>query len=362
MNSEKEVIVIAAGGTGGHIFPALSIAKELKKRKKERRIVFIGSQRGLERQIIPKEGFELIEIDITGIKGKRFFEKGRSLVKAIFSLFRCAGHLRRLKPSIVIGTGSYVSGPVVFSGWILRIPTIIQEQNLYPGITNRFLSRFVRETAVSFEESKRYLHGLVTFTGNPVREEFLTIKRKKRKDQLSILIFGGSQGARTVNKGILDSLPFLKDIKARLKFVHQTGSADFEMIRNAYRQEGIQADVFEFLTDMPSRFEEADLMICRAGASTIAEILAAGKACILVPLPLATNDHQRKNAQALEKKGAAIVRDDSNLSGEYIASQIKRFLEHPSLIDEMERKAASLHGGWATGKIVDITERIMTEG
>ncbi len=362
MSSEKEVIVIAAGGTGGHIFPALSIANELIKRKEKRRIVFIGSKRGLERKIIPKEGFDLIEIDIAGIKGKKLFEKVRHGIKATSSLFRCIGHLKRLKPSIVIGTGSYVSGPVVLAGWILRIPTVIQEQNLYPGITNRFLSRLVRETAVSFEESKKYLHGQVTFTGNPVRREFVTIRRKKRGDQLSVLVFGGSQGASTINKGILESLPLIKELKSRLKIVHQTGPADFEAVKNAYMQEGFQAEVYEFLSDMPKRFEEADLMICRAGASTIAEILAAGKASILVPFPKATNDHQRKNALALEEKGAAIVCEDSQLSGTYIASQINRFLEHPSLMDEMENKAASLHGGWATGKIVEITERIMMKG
>ncbi len=362
MSSGQEVIVIAAGGTGGHIFPALSVAKELKKRKGSRRIVFFGSKRGLERKIFPKEGFELIEMDIAGIKGKKFFEKAHHLMKALSSLFRCFRELQRLKPSIVIGTGSYVSGPVVFAGWLLRIPTIIQEQNLHPGMTNRFLSRFVRETATSFEESKRYLHGRITVTGNPVREEFLAIKKKARGTRLSLLIFGGSQGAKRINCGMVDSLPFLKAFKARLKITHQTGPTDFAMVQDAYRQEEIPAEVFEFLNDMPNRFEEADMIICRAGASTIAEILAARKASILVPFPLATNDHQRKNARALEEKGAAIVCDDSEFSGEHVASHIKRFLQEPFLIDEMEKRAASLHKGWATGKIADITERIMLKG
>jgi UDP-N-acetylglucosamine--N-acetylmuramyl-(pentapeptide) pyrophosphoryl-undecaprenol N-acetylglucosamine transferase len=362
VSSDQEVIVIAAGGTGGHIFPALSVAKELKKRKGSRRIVFIGSKRGLERKIIPGEGFELIEMNIAGIKGKKLSEKLPHFIKAMTSLFQCLRDLKRLKPSIVIGTGSYVSGPVVFAGWLLRIPTVIQEQNLYPGITNRFLSRIVRETAASFEGSKRFLHGRVTVTGNPVREEFLTVKKKARGGRFSLLIFGGSQGARSINKGMLESLPLLKEFQTRLQIVHQTGPSDLEMVKDAYRREEIHAEVFEFLKDMPERFQGADLMVCRAGASTIAEILAAGRASILVPFPMATNDHQRKNARALEEQGAAIMCDDAAFSGEYIASQLKRFLQEPSLLDEMEKRAAALHKGWATGKIADITERIMLKG
>ncbi len=362
MSSGQEVIVIAAGGTGGHIFPALSVAKELKKRKGGRRIIFFGSKRGLERKVIPDEGFELIEMDIAGIKGKKFLKKVIHLMKAATSLFKCLRHLKRLKPSVVVGTGSYVSGPVVFAGWLLRIPTVIQEQNLYPGITNRLLSRIVRETAVSFEGSKAYLHGRVTVTGNPVREEFLTVRKKARGDFFSLLIFGGSQGARSINRAMLDILPLLRELKIRLKIVHQTGSSDLEMVQEAYRKERIQAEVFEFLNDMPKRFEEADLMICRSGASTIAEILAAGRASILIPFPSATNDHQSKNARALEEQGAAIVCEESEFSGDRLFSHIKRFLQEPSLLDEMEKKASALHKGGATEKIADITERIMLKG
>ena len=361
MNERKEVIMIAAGGTGGHIFPAVSLARELKKRNEGRRIIFMGTKRGLERKIIPAEGFELIELNAGGVKGKGMIDKVSAMLKALLSFFWCMGYIARVKPSIVIGAGSYVSGPVVSAAWLLGLPTMIQEQNLYPGITNRLLSRIARGCAVSFEDSKRYLHGKVVFTGNPVREDFTHLKKKERGGKLSVLIFGGSLGARTINRGMMEALPLIKIHKERLSITHQTGSADFEMVKESYRKEGIEAEVLEFINDMPKRFESADIIISRAGASTIAEIIAAGKASILVPLPSAANDHQRKNAEALSRVSAALSCEDSRFSGRYVAETMRSFLDDPSRIDEMEKHAASLYSAGAAGKIADMAERLMVK-
>ncbi|MEW5806440.1 MAG: undecaprenyldiphospho-muramoylpentapeptide beta-N-acetylglucosaminyltransferase [Acidobacteriota bacterium] len=359
MNERKEIIVIAAGGTGGHILPAISMARELKKRDGSRRIVFIGSNRGLERRLIPPEGFELIELDVCGITGKKLSKKVLGFLTALHSFFECLGDLRRLRPAIVIGAGGYVSGPVIISAWILRIPTMIQEQNLFPGLTNRILSMLVKEVAVSFEESRKYLYGKVTNTGNPVRNDFTSLRKKERSDKLSVLVSGGSQGSRTLNKGMVEALPLLRSFKDRLRITHQTGGAELETVRQAYIRQGVEAEVLEFITDMPKRFEHADIVISRAGASTITEITAAGKASILVPFPFAAHDHQRRNAEALLKAKAAFVCEDAEFSGAYVAETLKGFIDDPSRIGEMEKNAASLHRGGAAEKIADMAERLM---
>ncbi len=351
--------MIAAGGTGGHIFPAVSVARELKRRKEERRIVFIGTRRGLERKIIPAEGFELIEMNVGGIKGKGIAEQIGAVVKAVLCFFWSIGYIMKVRPSLVVGAGGYVSGPVVAAAWLLRVPTMIQEQNLTPGSANKILSRFVKEIAVSFEETRYFLKGKITVTGNPVREDFTHLEKKGRGEKLSILVFGGSQGARTINRGMMEALPLIKELKEKILITHQTGPADHATVKECYAREGIEAEVIEFITDMPKRFEAADIIISRAGASTIAEILAAGKASILVPFPSATDDHQRKNAQALSRASAAYFCNDAEFSGRYVADVMKEFIENPSLIGKMEERAAALYVKGAAEKIADMAERLI---
>ncbi len=351
--------MIAAGGTGGHIFPAVSVARELKRRSKERRIIFIGTTRGLERKIIPAEGFELIEVNVGGIKGKGIVEQIAAAVKAVLCFFWSIGYIMKVRPSLVVGAGGYVSGPVVAAAWLLRVPTMIQEQNLTPGFANRILSRLVMESAVSFEESRRFLKGNIIVTGNPVREDFMHLKKKERGEKLSVLAFGGSQGARTINRGMMEALPLIREFKEKILIIHQTGPAENTMVKERYMREGIEAEVIEFIADMPKRFEAADIIISRAGASTIAEILAAGKASILVPFPSATNDHQRKNAEALSRASAAYVCDDAEFSGRYVADVMKKFIENPSLIGKMEERVVALRVEGAAEKIADMAERLI---
>jgi UDP-N-acetylglucosamine--N-acetylmuramyl-(pentapeptide) pyrophosphoryl-undecaprenol N-acetylglucosamine transferase len=271
--------------------------------------------------------------------------------------------IREFRPEVVVGAGGYVSGPVLLTAAMMRVPTLVMESNALPGFTNRRLARFVDAAAVSFEESLTYFRGKGVVIGNPVRREFFEIKRKGRDpESFSVLVFGGSQGARAINEAMVAALPHLGEVKGRMRVVHQTGEADFEKVRQDYEAAGWseRADVRKYIDDMVASFASADLVVCRAGATTTAELIAAGKAALMVPFPFAADDHQRKNAEALQSAGAAVMILQQEATGARLASEISALAADPSRVTLMEENARRLARGDAAAAAVDLMEKLVS--
>jgi UDP-N-acetylglucosamine--N-acetylmuramyl-(pentapeptide) pyrophosphoryl-undecaprenol N-acetylglucosamine transferase len=265
------------------------------------------------------------------------------------------------RPDVVVGAGGYVSGPVVLMAALLRRPTLVMESNALPGWTNRMLARFVDRAAVSFEQALPYFRGKAKVTGNPVRREFFEIPAKRREPgKFSLLVFGGSQGARAINEAMILALPRLKELPVELRIKHQTGAADFEKVKAAYEAAGWgeRADVRSYIDNMMADFAEADLVLCRAGATTTAELIAAGKASIMVPFPFAADDHQRKNAEALQAAGAARMILQQDLNGDSLAAEISKLVQAPQELDHMEEASRKLAHGDAAAAAVDMIEEL----
>jgi UDP-N-acetylglucosamine--N-acetylmuramyl-(pentapeptide) pyrophosphoryl-undecaprenol N-acetylglucosamine transferase len=349
-------IIIAGGGTGGHLFPGIAIAEEFLRRDQTSSILFVGTKKGLEQKVLGDMGFNLQSLDVEGIKGRGIIKALGALLKIPRSLVESYRLIRQFCPDIVIGVGGYASGPAVVTACLMGIKTAIAEQNALPGITNRILGRIADRIFLAYPESKKWFPERKTIvSGNPVRAAFLSGIREaeKRTGKFMLLIFGGSQGARGINTAVLDSLPYLTKIKDKLKIIHQTGSADIDSLSAHYRSRAMDADVLPFIMDMACAFRSADLIICRAGATSIAEITASGKAAILIPFPHAVNDHQTKNAEALTKAGAAVLIPEKGISGKILAETIENFYLHPELIKKMEAKSSSLGNVRAAVDIVD---------
>jgi UDP-N-acetylglucosamine--N-acetylmuramyl-(pentapeptide) pyrophosphoryl-undecaprenol N-acetylglucosamine transferase len=348
-------VIIAAGGTGGHIFPGVAIAREFKRRDPKTEILFVGTPRGLESKIVPREGFTLEMIQVGALKGVSARERASSLVGLPAGFVSARGILRRYKPDVVIGVGGYSSGPVLLMAALLRIPTMVVEPNAMPGFTNRVLARFVRGAALSFEDARKYFRGKVVVTGNPVRSDFARLKKKERGHKLNVLIFGGSQGAHAINTAVIEALPLLAGAKDRLAITHQTGERDFEVVKRGYLDAGFaESDVRPFIDDMADQFERADLLVCRSGATTAAEVAAAGKAAIFVPFPFATDDHQRKNAEAFERVGAGRMILQKELTAERLTAEITRLIESPDEICRMEEASRGLGRPDSAERAVDL--------
>lgn len=349
-------IIFAAGGTGGHIYPAIAVAKEILRRDANSTIRFVGTARGLETKLVPQNGFELSTIDSAGLKNMGLVGKLKGLLILPKSFLEARKLLKEFKPDVVVGAGGYVTGPVLLMASFLKIPTLVMDSNALPGFTNRQLARFVDKAALTFEESLKFFPKKGVVTGNPVRNEFFDVQPKTRGEKVNLLIFGGSQGARAINLAMVDALKHLP--KDKLNIVHQTGELDFEKIEKGYQDADWQADIRRYITDMVSEFAKADLVICRAGATTCAELAAAGKVGIMIPLPTAADDHQRKNAEALQNAGAAKMILQSDLTGESLAKEIKNLINVPEKITEMEIAARKLAKKDAAELAVDIIEQL----
>ena len=348
-------VIIAAGGTGGHIFPGVAIAHEFKRRDSSNQILFVGTARGLESKIVPREGFDLELIRVGALKGVSVFERIKSLAGLPMSLVAARRILKRFKPDVVIGVGGYSSGPTLLMAALSRIPTMVVEPNAMPGFTNRVLARLVDAAALSFEDARKYFRHLVIVTGNPVRIDFARLAKKLRGEKLHLLIFGGSQGARAINEAMTGALPLIASKKDRLAITHQTGEREFEKVRGAYAEAGFdEAVVRAFIHDMANQFERADVLICRSGATTVAEVAAAGKAAIFVPFPFATDDHQRKNAEAFERAGAGRMILQKDLTPARLAAELDRLIEHPEEIDRMEEASRRMSRPHSTERAVDL--------
>jgi UDP-N-acetylglucosamine--N-acetylmuramyl-(pentapeptide) pyrophosphoryl-undecaprenol N-acetylglucosamine transferase len=362
-------VVIAGGGTGGHLYPGIAVARELLARRPDARISFAGTARGIEAAVVPREGFALDVIRSGGLKGKSMVDRARGAALVPLSLADAWRVISTRRPQLVIGVGGYSSGPVVLIAALRGVPTMLLEQNAVPGLTNRLVAPFVRAAAVTFESTAAYFRSTAFVSGNPVRPEFLDAaglpEEPAPRDQTSsteVLVFGGSQGAHAINMAMVEAAAGLAAGGQRLHLTHQTGERDVEMVRAAYRQTGLQADVEPFLYDMGRRLRQAQVVVCRAGATTLAEITAAGRAAILVPLPTATDDHQRKNADALAAAGAAEVLVQRELTGPRLASRILALAGDPDRRRRMAAAARSLARPGAAKVIVDRALELVERG
>lgn len=358
---ESMAIIIAGGGTGGHLFPGIAIAEELLKRNPDNRVLFIGTNRGLEKKVLGRLGFELKTINVEGLKGRGILKVVHSLLKIPGSLLESYRIIGSFRPDVVAGVGGYASGPAVLVARMMGIKTVIAEQNAVPGLTNRILGHFVHRVFVTFTDSRRYFpEGKTAVTGNPVRISFLKEAKAGAIHELplhnrpfTILIFGGSQGARAINRKVVESLDSLLNLRGDIHFIHQTGESDQQSVEEEYRKRGFSAEVYPFIIDMAETYNRADLLLCRAGATSLAEITAVGKASILIPLPSAAGDHQTKNAVLMEKAGATVMIPERSLDGPKLAQEIGRLYRERETIGTMEAASASLGRKDAASTIVD---------
>lgn len=349
-------MVIAGGGTGGHLFPGIAVAEEFLRREPGNRVLFIGTERGLERRILGTLGFPLRTIPAEGIKGRGALRAAGALAKIPAGFFASYRILREFDPAIVLGVGGYASGPAVLAAYVMRTATAIAEQNAFPGLTNRILGGFADRIFLSFAASQRWFPAdRAQLTGNPIRAAFLGERppEGRHDPRFTVLIFGGSQGAHAINRFVGEALDSLGHMKDRLRFIHQTGEKERGTVAAIYREKGFTAEVLPFIIDMAAAYRAADLLICRAGATSIAEITAGGKAAILIPFPFAVNDHQTANAEILADAGAAELIREKDLSGELLAATIVRLSRNPDTVRGMEAAARALGNRHAAEEIVD---------
>lgn len=345
-------VIFAGGGTGGHLFPGLAVARELEQRDSMTEILFVGTEQGIEARVLPREGFRLETIPVRGLKGRGV----RGLLDAAWGipsgLFRSLMIIRNFQPDVIIGLGGYASGPVLLAGKLRRLRCAIMEQNLRPGFTNKLLARFVDRVFTSYRESAAYFSGgKVLEMGNPVR--WRKLPAVKPSGKFVLLIFGGSAGAHRINLAVVDALRTLTDIAGELQIIHQTGQADFAAIKAAYDSLPFAVEVLPFIEKMDEAYASADLVLCRAGATTVAELTAFGKAAILVPYPYAIYDHQRWNAQALRDHGAAEMILDQELNGDLLSGRVRAYVSDRQRIAAMAAAARTMGRPEAAARIVD---------
>lgn len=335
-------IIFAGGGTGGHLYCGIAVADLIRKDFPDAKILFVGTPYGLEKEIVPKCGYDLKFIHSSPLKGSGMLERLKSLFRLPKAYLQSKRILKDFKPDIVLGIGGYASGPMALAAHFNKVYTAINEQNSYPGLTNRILGRFVDKVFIAFEKAREFFAPEKTIlTGNPVRD-FPPPPASKPDRPFTIFILGGSQGAHALNQSLIDALPLLRNKKEELHFIHQTGKTDYEMVRSFYEKHGLSADVFPFKNDLGPDFGKAHLGICRAGAGTISELRIQGLPAILVPYPYATDDHQRFNAQEMVEQGAAELCLNQNLSGAYVAESILYFLDNPAELQVMGNQAFTL--------------------
>lgn len=348
-------VVIAGGGTGGHLYPGIAVARELMRRDPANRVTFAGTARGLEARVVPREGFTLDMIRSAGLKGKSWTSRLRGAALVVPSLMDAAAILRRRRPDVVVGVGGYSSGPVVLMAALSGCPTLVLEQNAAPGLTNRLLARVVRAAAVTYDETLAYFGRKGITTGNPVRAEFFAplTGDERPHDRRRVLIVGGSQGAHAINMAMVAAVPELVRRQTSLDVVHQTGERDLGEVRQQYDRVHAGVRASAFLDLMADEMRRADLVVSRAGATTLAELAAAGRPAVLIPFGAATDDHQRKNAQVLAEAGAAVVIDERELTPARVVSVISGLLDDPARLQAMSRAIRALARPDAAARIVD---------
>jgi len=355
-DEKREIrLVVAGGGTGGHLFPGLVVAREVKARDEEAKILFVTGKKRMESEIIVRSGFDQASIAVEGMKG-RGWKGAMVLLKLPWSFLQCLGIMREFKPHLVFGVGGYSSGPVCLAAGALGIPAAVHEQNSYPGVTNRLLCRVVDRVFISFEESRAcFGGGNLYLTGNPIREEFLAAKPRDRRDpRFTVLVIGGSQGARAINDAFVEALVILKARGRDLHVIHQTGQMDHERIQAAYREKGLQGEVSAFIQDMAGAYAQADLVVSRAGAGAVFELAAVGKPSILIPYPFAANNHQETNARVLVEAGGAEMMVQEAMNGDVLADAVLKYMDRPELLADMGRAAGRVAKPDAARDIVNL--------
>lgn len=349
-------IIIAGGGTGGHIFPGVAIAEEFCKRG-ENAVLFVGTGKKIERDILADTGYDYRAIHVAGFKGKGFRRLLAALAQLPGSIWESYRIIRDFRPQLVIGVGGYASGPAVLVAHWLGIKTVVAEQNALPGLANRILGRFAERVFLTYGDTRKWFpRDRTVVTGNPVRADFLPggrVVQEKQQGEFNLLVFGGSQGAHALNRAVTSAIPHLAAEKQGLRITHQTGRDDLSEVKDTYLSYGIKATVSSFIQDMARAYRQADLVVCRAGATSLAELTVMGKAAVLIPFPFAVDDHQKINALGLVKAGAALMIEENELTGLKMAETIKRFYHRRELLREMETKAAALGNVRAAADIVD---------
>jgi UDP-N-acetylglucosamine--N-acetylmuramyl-(pentapeptide) pyrophosphoryl-undecaprenol N-acetylglucosamine transferase len=349
--------LMAGGGTGGHVIPALAVARELRQRGHE--VFFVGTDRGIEAKLVPAEGFELQRIDIGGLNQVTARQKAITLLKLPFTTLGCGKFVRQ--SSAVFSMGGYVAGPPVMAAMLRRKPVVVMEPNAFPGFTNRLIGRFVTRALISFAATEKYFPaGKTEITGLPVREEFFRIPAKPRGEVLHVLITGGSQGARTLNQAVQQCWPLFRQAGFPVRLVHQCGSRSYEELRGSFAASGVDGEVVPFIADMPKAFAAADLVVCRSGAGAVSELAAAGKPSILVPFPFAADDHQTRNAEAMESSGAARLIPDRELTGERLFSALQDLSQPPGVLETIGQAARKLAKPGAARRAAEILEEVAT--
>ena len=338
-------VLIAGGGTGGHLFPGIALAQEVQKRDPNARIVFVGSPKGIEKHAVPKAGFDLSLIPVSGLRSKGMKDRLLGLARLPIAMMKAFWVVLRFRPDVAVSCGGYAAGPAVMAARILGIPCIVLEQNAVPGVTNRILGKFARRIIAALPV-KGFAPDKVRVLGNPVRADLLRVRDTgyTQSETPQILLFGGSQGARALNEAMMELAPILEQKEVNVRIVHQTGRLDYERVKAHYKSQGIQRiEARQFIDDMASEYEAADLVICRAGATTIAELTVVGRPSILVPFPFAVDDHQTANALELENLGAALHLPQTELSADKLLELIQSFLADSEKLNAMAK--ASFEAG-----------------
>lgn len=357
-------VLIAGGGTGGHLFPGIALAEEVTTRHPKNEVLFVGTRRGLEARVVPESGYQLEVIAARGLKGMGPVKLLLGLLALPISFLESWRILKKYRPDVVVGVGGYASGSVVLAAWLQGVPTAVQEQNALPGVTNRLLGHLVKVVFVAFAESRKFFPPKkVQLIGNPIRRMLLDnyLRSRSAHDRFTVLVFGGSQGARGINDRVVEALDELGELKNELHFIHQTGTRDLERVRGEYARRGFSAEVEAFIVDMSSAYSRAEIVICRAGAATLAELTVCKKASLLIPFPAAADNHQEKNAQAMVAGGAALMFRESELTGKRLADEIRSLKGNPEALRRMEHQAALLGRPEASKELADVCVQMMVD-
>lgn len=355
-------LLLAGGGTGGHLFPAIAMAEQLRQEEPQSEILFVGTERGLEARLLPELGWSLETVEMSGWAGLGFVSRVKVLARLMKSFAQSRKILRRFRPDIVVGVGGYASVPVLLAAKTLGIPYLVHEQNAWPGLANRLLGHWAKRVCLSFAEADRAFHRSATvLTGNPVRSAMESCP-KIAEDKLCLLVFGGSQGARAINKALVNALPHLGEWREQLEIVHQTGQADYEETLRGYQENGWpHVEVMPFIKDMAQAYARSTLIVCRAGATTLAELTACGRPAVLVPFPHAAAGHQATNAQAMAAKGASLMLEESDLTPERLARLVSGLLHDRTSLISMAAAAKGLARKGAAARIVQECRNVITE-
>jgi UDP-N-acetylglucosamine--N-acetylmuramyl-(pentapeptide) pyrophosphoryl-undecaprenol N-acetylglucosamine transferase len=347
------------------LYPGIALARELQRRDSSTQVSFAGSAQGIEARVVPREGFELDLVHVAGMKGKSRVERSIGFALLPIAALDAWRSLAKRKPDVVVGVGSFASGPVIALAALFGYPTMLLEQNALPGVTNRLLAPLVRAAAVNFESAMAYFPRTGFVAGNPVRPEFFPAQNEEANDRFTrprtaarVLIFGGSQGAHAINVAMVEAAPRLAAAGIRLAITHQTGERDLDLVRTAYARAGVEARVEAFIYEIDGAMKSADLVICRAGATTLAELAASATPSILVPLPSSSDDHQRKNAEVVAAAGAAVLMEQRGLTGESLATSIAALAGDAERLRRMSTAARAMARPDAAARIADRVEQL----